>query len=184
MKKIITTCLLILFSTITHAGEPVDFAINPSDSNISFRTIYEKDEVKGNFAKFNGEIKFHPEALDKSKVIINIETGSVTSTYDYAVDTLTTEGWFYPSKFAHAVFESSSFKSLGDNKYEVDGFLTITDNKQPLKLNFTLNKFDAKSAEVTGTAKLKRSDYKFGWEETDKLQDEVELSFKVSATAK
>lgn len=184
MIKVIFLLFFTLLAAPAHAAEPVSFVIVPNDSNINFKTTYEGDVVVGKFAQFNGDIKFHPESLDKSTVKINVTTESVESDYDYAVDTLTTEGWFNPDEFPQAIFESGSFKPLGNNKYEADGFLTIRKTKQPIKLGFSLDKFDEKSAIVTGTAKLLRSAYDLGWEETDKLKDEVEINFKVTANAK
>jgi cytochrome b561 len=184
MIKVIFLLFFTLLTAPALAAEPVNFVIVPNDSNINFKTTYEGDVVVGKFGKFSGDINFHPEALDKSTVKIHVGTDSIESDYDYAVDTLTTEGWFNPDEFPQAMFESGSFKSLGNNKYEAHGFLTIRKTKQPIKLSFSLDKFDEKSAIVIGTAKLLRSSYDLGWEETDKLKDEVEIDFKVTANAK
>ena len=180
MTKVIYI-LAFFISLQPAAAETFKFSVDKS-SKVNFSTKYENDAVTGSFDVFSGEVRFHPDDLENSRTLIRLNSNSVISEYDYAVDTLNTEGWLDPKHFTEIVFESESFKKISDKKYEILGNLRIKDIKKPITLTFTLDEFSKDKATAAGTAKLLRSDYKLGWKETDELQDLVEITFKVNAT--
>lgn len=175
--------LLAVYVPVAEAVEPVSFEIITEESAIEFEAIQNGGKIKGGFPEFTVEIKFHPEALEKSSVRVVVNTANVQAGYEEVPSTLKGEDWFNVSVFPQAVFETKSFKPLGEEKYEADGELSIKGHVEPVKLTFTLHQFSEVSAYITGEATLKRTVFNIGWSDTKALQDEVKVLVKIKAVA-
>lgn len=176
--------MALVCSNALAAAKPVAFQVVPEKSSIRFETSYEGKAKQGAFSAFTAEILFHPEALAESKASAEIDLTKVKADDQEVVSTLETESWFSSAKFPKATFVSSSFKSLGDKRYQVDGTLTIKAISVPISLVFTLEKFDAKAAVIEGEATLKRLSFKLGWEDTKAIPDDVRVKIHLEAVSK
>lgn len=182
MKSIFLTILFILYGAVAIAApSTVKFNINPQESHIKFQVMQGKSEVKGEFKNFAAEINFHPEALAASHVKVTIDIASLTVGDGDTDSTIKSKEWFDSSSFPQAVFESSSFKSLGDKKYEAIGNLTIKGHSEPTTLTFTLNEFSPSAASISGTAQLKRKTFGIGDPKNNSVQDDVSVAVDVKA---
>jgi polyisoprenoid-binding protein YceI len=179
---------IILFILIDVAGsanaltKPFSFAINPAESSIKFETTEGGSAIKGEFKKFTADIKFHPENLQESKVKVTIEMGSFAVNNEEAKGALGDPEWFNLAAFPSAVFESSSFKSLGDKRYEASGNLSIKGHNEPITLTFTLDEFDPNSAAITGEATLKRQPFALGDLKSDSANNDVRVLVRINAS--
>lgn len=184
MKAIFLTILFVLYGAVAIAApSPVKLNTIPQESHIKFQVMQGKSEVKGEFKNFTADINFHPEALAASHVKVTIDISSLTVGDAETDGTIKSKDWFDTAAFPQAVFESSSFKSLGDKKYEAIGNLTIKGHSEPTTLTFTLNEFTSTAASISGTAQLKRKTFGIGDPKNDSVKDDVSVAVEVKAVA-
>ncbi len=183
-KALAAICLIVLPALPAHAEAP-RWNVDNAKSAIEFTAIQNNAPIKGSFTQWSANIAFDPEQLAQSSATITIHTGSVTTSYDEVAETLKTPDWFNTAAFPDAVFKATTFRSLGGNKYEAEGTLTLRDISQPVTLAFTLDEFSATNASITGTARLKRTAFGIGqgeWKDTGAIKDEVQVNVRVAAT--
>lgn len=159
----------------------------PNESKLSFTAIQNGSPVTGEFKTFSADINFDPADLATSKVHVNVDLNSVSTSYQEVADTLKTPDWFNVKIFPQAMFDSNHFTKTGDKTYQADGTLTIRGKSLPLKLNFTIENYSANKAQVKGSTTLKRSAFNIGsgeWAKTDNVKDDVQINFAVSAVKK
>ena len=143
--------------------------------------------VDGRFRKFNAEVAFDPARLESSRAQVEIELASVDAGSSEADDEVKSKNWFYVQQFPTAKFVSTGVKSLGGNRYEVAGKITIKGKTRDVVAPVTI-KQDGGNALFDGAFTLKRLEYGVGsgpWGDTDTVADEVQIKFKflVSAAA-
>jgi polyisoprenoid-binding protein YceI len=184
MKKYLLSLYLFLHTAFAIAAPtPIKFDIIPDQSHIKFQAMQGKSAINGEFKNFVAEIDFHPESLATSHVKVTIDIASITVGDSEAESNLKSKDWFDTASFPQAVFESKSFKSLGDKRYEANGNITIKGHTEPITLTFTLNEFSSASAYITGTAVLKHKAFGMGEPNNNSVRDEVSVAVDVKATA-
>lgn len=184
-QKLAFTLSLLALPAFAEAAVP-SWKIVPKDSELSFTAIQNNAPIKGDFKKFTGDISFDPNQLKDSKVMINVETGSVSTVAADIADSLRTADWFDVKKFPKATFTASEFKKTADKKFEANGKLTVRDKTIPITLSFVLDEYSPTKAHITGTATLKRSSVGVGqgeWSSEAVVKDEVKIEFKITAEA-
>jgi cytochrome b561 len=75
--------------------------------------------------------------------------------------TLKEPDWFNIKAFPTATYKTTAIRSLGGNKYEADGTLTIRNKSAPAKLPFTLA-ITGKTATMNGTLNIDRLAFDVG----------------------
>jgi cytochrome b561 len=95
--------------------------------------------------------------------------------------TLKEPDWFSVKAFPSATYKTSAIKSLGGNKYEADGVLTIRNKAVPTKLPFTLA-INGKTATMTGTLNIDRLAFDVGKSIGDDLVSKI-IKVDVAVTA-
>jgi|ERR1700674_375184 polyisoprenoid-binding protein YceI len=138
--------------------------------------------VDGAFKKFTAAVNFDPSKLDAAKAQFNVDLNSVDLGLPEVNDEVKKPDWFNTAKFPSATFASSSLKSLGGNKYEVAGKLTIKGVIKDVTVPFTLTPQAGGNALVEGAFPIKRLDYKVGegsWSDTDTVADEVLIKVRL-----
>jgi polyisoprenoid-binding protein YceI len=183
-----TFSLLVLTAACAAALAFAQLAAQPiaqDKADIRFVSKQMNVPVEGKFRKFKAEVAFDPTKLDQSKAKFDIDMASVELGLQEAEDELKQPGWFNTAKVPTATFASTSVKSLGGNKYEVAGRLTIKGTTRDVIAPFTLSPKAGGANEAAGSLTIKRLDYKIGegsWSDTDTVANEVEIKFKVSLT--
>jgi len=179
---------LSLLATFTQpafsAPAPLDFLALPGQSVLQFEATQNNEATTGTFSKFDAQIRFHPQALQDSSVVVDVDMASVAAAYYQVPATLKMEDWFDVAQFPKARFEAKSFTQADGNRYEAAGRLTIKGITVPVTLTFVLDDFNDKGAKAHGEAAVKRLDYRIGWRETDTLKDEVKIHFNIVAVPK
>ncbi len=183
MKKIISAFIFLILSANAQAAQaPVTFKNLSKESSIKFEATQAGSPINGKFKSFTANITFSPEALDKSHAKVTVNMGSFTVDDKDAKESLPETQWFDISVFPQAIFESTSFKSLGDKKYEATGNLIIKDISNPITLIFTLNEFSPTLASISGDTTLKRLGYNVGEKSTESIKDEVKVTFDLKVS--
>lgn len=174
---------MALLAFNSYAAEPVAFRPVPAESSIAFEVMQGTAKIAGAFTHFTAQIAFHPEVLDKSSAMVEVNTGAVTISNGEAGSALSKPEWLDITQFPKANFTANGFKLLGGNRYEATGTLTLKGVAVPVTLDFTLLEFSLTQARIMGEATLKRRDFGIGWEDTKAVADEVKVMIAVKAVA-
>lgn len=184
MNKIIATAIAVLaFSPYAMA---VEFnQIQTEKSSLGF--IYKQMGVpmEGSFKKFSAQLSFDPAKLNAAKATLDLDVSSIDTGSDEGNDEVVGKAWFNAKAFPRAKFESTGFKALGGNKYEVTGKMSIKGRTQTVTAPFTLNQ-QGSNVVVDGAFILKRADYAIGegaWSDFGTVANEIQIKFHFLANA-
>jgi polyisoprenoid-binding protein YceI len=98
------------------------------------------------FRVFDGVFLFDPEQPTNSKIDVRITAGSVDMFDAVLNERLLTGQFFDSARFPELRFVSTGVESLGENRYRVDGALTLLGVCQPVSFEATQNKFGKQAA--------------------------------------
>jgi cytochrome b561 len=170
-------------STAAHAAPPA-WTVNKAASRIAFTSAFEGAGFVGQFERWNAQIAFDPKDLAASKAVVTIDTGSAKTGDADRDEALPSNDWFGTSKFPTATFASTGFKSLGGDRYEVSGNLTLKGVSRPVTLPFTL-KTTGKTATADGVVSFNRTLFNVGsaqFRNGDSVPLDVRVTVHVVAT--
>ena len=125
---------------------------------------------------------FHRNALDKSKAEVDVDLGSLDLASTESEAEAKGPLWFNTVKFPVAHFASTSIKSLGGDRYEIAGKLSMKGITRDLVVPVVV-KADASGNRIAeGTFSLKRLEYKVGegeWADTGTVADDVRVHVRM-----
>lgn len=164
------------------ASGPVKWTVEPG-STLGFTSAWSGQPVRGRFDRWRADILFSPEALDRSKVTVSIDTGSVNTGDQQRDGVLPSGDWFDAAGHPKAVFTASRFEKLGPDRYVAHGDLQLKGASKPVDLAFRL-KITGDQAQMTGTANLDRTAFGVGQGEfaaTDQVPGKVAVEIALKA---
>lgn len=183
MKKQMIAILISSLAIMSFAKAAEYNSIQTEKSRLAFVYKQMGVPIDGSFKKFSVQLNFDPAKLSVAKAVLDIDLASVDAGSDDANDEVVGKEWFNTKAFPHAKFESSTFKSLGANRYEVTGKMTIKGRSQTVSAPFTFNP----QGLVDGAFVLKRADYAIGegsWSDFGTVANEIQIKFHFLAKAK
>ncbi len=139
--------------------------------------------VDGHFKKFSAQLNFDPAKPAAARAVFELDLASIDAGTDEANDEVAGRDWFNTKAFPHAKFESTGFKALGGNRYEVSGKMSIKGHTIVVSTPFTLTP-QANGAAVDGSFVLKRADYAIGegsWSDFGTVANEIQIKFHFQA---
>ena len=157
--------------------------LDPDKSHIRFTGTQMRVPSKGEFKKFKADIRFDPENLAGSKVVVTVETASARTGNGKIDKELRRELWFQVDKYPTATFTVSKFVAKGDGSYDAVAQLKIRDQTKEVTLPFKLE-VSGNRAKASGTLMMKRLDFGVGrdeWKDTSIVADEVTVTIEVEA---
>jgi polyisoprenoid-binding protein YceI len=189
MLKYFIVALFCLASLPALANQPQEWRINPNKTTIGFVAKQMGAEFQGKFEIFTGTIFFDTKDLKNSTAKIEIETGRVNTASADRDQNLRGVEWFDSSSFPKASFQTTDFKYLEKNNYDVTGNLTIRDITLPITIPMTIEitaipKSNALIAMAKGSVVLDRSLFKLGgtqWTDPSVIANEVTVNFSLQA---
>ncbi|HYN54013.1 MAG TPA: YceI family protein [Methylotenera sp.] len=158
-------------------------------SSISFVYKQMNVPIDGKFKKFVAQINFDPAKPEAAQAKFDIDLTSIDTGFSESDEEVTGKDWFNAKAFPTAKFVSTGVKSLGANRFEVQGKLTIKGKTLPVSVPFTF-KPDATAALFDGSLTIKRLDYAIGegeWADVSTVANEIQIKFHIvgaSAPAK
>jgi polyisoprenoid-binding protein YceI len=132
--------------------------------------------VEGKFRKWKAIIVFLPKNLARSKAEFEIDLGSIDLASDESETEIKSPQWFDTAKFPVARFASTSIRSVGADKYEVVGKLTLKGVTREILVPFAVKKDPTGNSVAEGSFPVKRTDYKVGegmWSDTELVDNDV-----------
>ncbi len=165
------------------AAEPSVWTVS-SGSSLGFATTWAGTAIDGRFERWTADIRFSPEALDKSKVSVSIDLASAATGDAQRDQSMGGADWFDTASHPKASFTATRFEKTGTDRYVAHGQLAIRGVSRPQRLPFTL-KIEGDKARVTGVTTLDRTAFGVGqgeWKSTDQIPAEVKVSVNLTAT--
>jgi len=89
----------------------------------------------GRFNSFEGEFTFDPEAPENSSVRVTIDPASVDTNHERRDEHLRGSDFLSVEDHAAAGFESTAFVPLGDDRYRLEGNLTLLGKTAPIQID-------------------------------------------------
>jgi len=175
---------LSLAALVVPTGAFAQQKLVPAQSSIGFTTKQMGVPLDGQFKKFDAQISFDTAKPETAKIAFTVDTGSATLGAPESDAELPKAPWFNVAKFPQAQFQSSSVKSLGGGKFQVNGKLTIKGNSKDVEVPVALAQANGQTT-ATGQFTLKRLAYKIGeneWADTSMVADDVQVKFKLVVT--
>jgi len=151
-------------------------------SDISFVTKQMGVNFEGRFRKWKANIVFFPTNLAKSKAELDIDLASIDLQSDDSDSEAKGPLWFDMAKYPVARFASTSMKSLGGDKYEIVGPLTIKGVTKNVVVPIAVKKDASGNQVAEGTFIVKRLDYGIGlglWSDTQTVADDVVVKIRM-----
>ena len=190
-KVMFALTFLTFTAAPARAADPVTaWAIDHTQSHLTFEATQMKAPFTGEFARFDGDIHFDPARLEDSSTIIKIDMTSVSTKSEDRDANLITSPWFFTESFPESKFEAAKFEKTGENAYVAHGNLTIRDVTLPVDLPFTLDITTGadgqKTAKMKGELTLQRLDYGVGtgdWQDTSNVGNPVKVLVLLTANA-
>jgi len=149
-----------LLATQALAAPPA-WTVDKAASKLAFKSSFSGMPFEGAFQRWDAQIAFDPKDLGASKVNVTIQTGSARTGDGNRDESMPSDDWFAARKFPTATFTAASFKSLGGNRYEADGTLTIRGVSKPVALPFTLD-IAGDVAKMNGQVAINRTAFGVG----------------------
>ncbi|WP_205633974.1 YceI family protein [Labilithrix luteola] len=155
-------------TTSTSAGLKT-WNIDPSHSGVTFKVRHLMiTNVRGEFQKFSGAVKYDPSNLAASSAEATIEVGSINTKEQGRDDHLKSADFFDAAKYPNITFKSRAIRQ-GKEGLEIVGDLTIRDQAREVVLQVegpTPEQKDPWGNTRIGASaetKIKRSEFGITW---------------------
>ncbi len=191
MKKVWLPVIMSigLYSQVSAAATQ-HYAMDPGHTSVVVSwTHFGFSHPTADLSNVTGNIAFDAENLAQSKVDVSIPVTSI----DTHVAALTSEfkgaDYFDVAKYPAATFHSTKVTATGDNKYDVEGNLTLKGITKPVVLHAVLNKqgehtmMKKQAIGFDATTTIKRSDFKVD-KYVPAVSDDVQITISTEAYAK
>lgn len=166
---------------------PVSFMANAAEfsklqldkSKITFVSKQMNVPVEGVFGKFSATVSINPAKAEKGKAKIEIEIASIDAGNMEANEEVKGKSWFDVVTYPKASFVTNKVKSLGGDKYEASGMLTLKGKTVAFAAPFSM-KEEKGMLDIDGVFAIKRLDFGIGsglWSDTSVVADEVQIKF-------
>jgi polyisoprenoid-binding protein YceI len=155
MKQISIVFASLLLQSALFAQ--TSWKLDPVHSNVRFTVPHLViSEVEGSFSKFDGTVTHTRPDFTDADVSFNVDVASIDTDNERRDGHLKSDDFFNAEKYPQMKFQSTAFRKVGDNKYELEGNLTIRDVTKPVKFDVVYG----------GTAKDGRGNTKAGFKAT------------------
>ena len=182
IRSLAAALLIAMLATGTaHAGA---WTIDKAQSTLGFTGTQTGTPFKGRFTQYDAQISFDPQNPAAGHAVVTIDVASATTGDKQRDEAMPDADWFAAKQFPQAKFEATGFRSLGGNRYEAAGTLSIRDVDKPVVLPFTLTQ-NGDTATADATLTLTRTDYGVGqgaWSTGEWVALDVDVTLHLVAT--
>ena len=178
---------LALAAALPLAAQAAEFnQVQADKSAINF--TYQQMGVKldGRFKKFAARLNFDPAKPTEAKTTIDVDLASVDTGAAEGDEEVAGKQWFNTKAFPTAQFVSGSVKTLGGNRYEVAGKLTIKGKTQDVVVPATFTA-QGNTGVFDGAFTIRRGDFAIGegaWAKFDIVAKDIVVKFRITAASK
>lgn len=151
-------------------------------SEIAFSVKQMGVPVSGRFTRFDAQIDLDPARPAASSAQVSVDIGSLTTGDEEADGVALDAPWLNLAGFPKATFKSRAVRALGDDRFEVNGTLTIRGAAREVTVPFVLQPQSGGAALASGELRLRRTDFGIGggeWNEGELVANEVPVRFRL-----
>ena len=194
MKKFLLLLAIfgLLAATSVYAEE---YVFDKAHTHIGFSVKHILGKVPGNFKEFDGTFKFDTKNPASGKIDVTIQATSINTDNEMRDKHLKTADFFDVEKYPALTYKSKKVSKVegSDNKYKVEGDLTIHGVTKPVSLDVEYLGGDtmmgARIVGFTATAKIDRRDFGLVWSKTLEsgnlvVGNDVDILLDISGMAK
>ncbi|MDD5175938.1 MAG: YceI family protein [Sterolibacterium sp.] len=182
MKRLFT--LLLALNALPGTAAVFNVVV-PEKSAVNFVARQMNVPMEGGFRKFSAQISFDPAKPESGKAQIEIDLSSIDAGSTEVNDEVKGKAWFNIRDYPSAKFASSAVKSLGGNRYQASGKMTIKGRTHDVVAPFNA-KVEGNTLLIDGGIPILRLQYGIGdgaWADTATVADEVQVRFHLSLIA-
>ena len=175
--------LLLLPASSPHALEFSEVQAGKSTMTFAYRQM--NVPMEGRFNKFSARIAFDPAKANSAQAKLEVDLASIDTGFSESNDEIAGKLWFNTKTFPSAQFVSTGVKTLGNNRYEALGKLTIKGKSLDVSAPFTFRQ-EGTVAMFDGAFSLKRLDFAIGegmWADLGTVANEIRVVFHIVANA-
>lgn len=175
-KLLVVTLVLGVAAPIR--AQPEAWIVDKERSVIRFAAGLFGSQIRGQFKRFDADIRLDPARLTESRIVVRVDPESIDTRNSERDTELKKSNWFDIGAFPNIRFETNHLERTADG-YRATGTLTILDVSQVMSVPFELNvELDNSNylASIRGTTMLTRSAFGLGkgnWGKTSVVRDEV-----------
>jgi polyisoprenoid-binding protein YceI len=199
MQRTIRLAALLLVPALAAATafrELRPYVRDEPHSQINFLASSRLIDAQGFWEKWNANIMFDADALEKSSVNIDIDAKTINTRVTMRDNDLRSKNFFYTDSFPTITFASKIVNVpagqprdslLSNTRMTITGDLTIRGITKIITVPSTLVFFDRKAnrGRVKGKFTVMRKDYNVGFDPPmNPVQNEVEVNFDISFVGK
>lgn len=181
-KNIIISALLLMSSQAS-ALEYNQVQLKLSTVTFGYRQM--GVPMEGKFGRFAAQVSFDPAKLASAQARIDVTLASVDSGSADADESVQGKLWFDTKNYPLASFVSTGVKSLGGNRYQATGKLTIKGKTLDVAAPVTFAA-NGNRASFDGSFNIKRLSYNVGigeWTDLDTVADDIQIKFHLVVLA-
>lgn len=170
MKKIMFVFFILLAAT-TYMSAQAEWKLDKAHSSITFTVRHMViSDVTGSFKDYTVALKSEKDDFSDAEVQSTIKVGSISTDNAMRDNHLKSDDFFNAEKYPEINFKSTSFEKVGDNKYKINGDLTIRDVTKKVTfdavLNGTLKTGRGLLSAWKASTTINRFDYNLKWNKT------------------
>ncbi|MDD5181095.1 MAG: YceI family protein [Gallionellaceae bacterium] len=186
MKNIYRYFMPLLLASASISSYAAEFnEVQAGRSTLTFAYRQMNVPMEGRFNKFSAHIAFDPAKANSAQAKLEVDLASIDTGFSESNDEIAGKLWFNTKAFPVAQFVSTGVKTLGNNRYEALGKLTIKGKSLDVAAPFTFRQ-EGPVAAFDGSFNLKRLDYAIGegmWADLGTVANEIQVVFHIVAGA-
>ena len=167
-----------------HAVEYTQVQADKSAINFTYKQM--NVAVDGKFKRFSSQLSFDPAKPGNARTSFDVELASVDTGAPEGDDEVAGKPWFNTKAFPTARFVSTAVKSLGANRYEVAGTLTIKGKTHNVVVPATFTP-QGNTGVFDGSLTIRRGDFTIGegpWAAFDIVANDIQIKFRIAPSGK
>jgi polyisoprenoid-binding protein YceI len=144
------------------------FSTDRTHSEVSFQVRHLVSKVRGRFTDFDATLTVRPERPEEASVAFTVQAASIDTDLPERDQHLRSADFFDAERFPQIAFESSAVLPRGDDRYDVEGTLTIRGVSRPVRvpvtfLGFVTDPWGNEKAGFEAELEVARKDFGMVW---------------------
>ncbi|HDN27981.1 MAG TPA: YceI family protein, partial [Thioploca sp.] len=176
MSRFYLFLLVLLTSLSVQAREYRHLLSNQSDLTFSYRQM--GVPMEGKFSRFTGDIIFNHVDTSTANIRFDVDLSSIDVGYADGNEEILGTQWLNVDTHPTATFQSNKIITLGNDKFETQGQLTIKGTTLAISAPFTMTT-GVDAAVFTGSFTLNRLDFGIGegiWSDIGVVANEIKIN--------
>jgi polyisoprenoid-binding protein YceI len=167
------------------AARAAEWRFAPQASRLGFSATLEQGPADGEFARYSAELRFSPDAPDRARLVVTVDTASADMHDGEMNAALASPAWLDAGAHPQARFAATSIEAHGAGRFLAHGRLRLKGSEQPLVVPFAWHEIDG-VASMIGEFTISRTAHGVGtgeWGGTEVVADLVVVQFELGFDA-